>query len=265
MKRLTAVLLAISLTISACAAPSGSSAGSGSGAASGGQSQAGEQSQAGGQSQTESGEGFVAAGEDREETAGEQAQDSTSGSSAEGGAQAGLVIIEEREGNYRSAAGKKKSKATDPANSVLKAAEGSGENTPKVSQKKDYTVMVYIVGSNLESRYGSATNDIAEMRQAGLDYDKTNLLVYTGGSKRWVSDIPSTSNNVLDLSKDPEEKDSKERIVAHTDKSANMGIPQTLSEFVNYCAENYPAQHYGLILWNHGGGPLFVYVSNVLF
>ena len=125
--------------------------------------------------------------------------------------------------------------------------------------------MVYIVGSNLESRYGSATNDIAEMRQAGLDYDKTNLLVYTGGSKRWVSDIPSTSNNVLDLSKDPEEKDSKERIVAHTDASANMGIPQTLSEFVSYCTENYPAQHYGLILWNHGGGPLWGYGSDELF
>ena len=269
MKRLTAVLLAISLTTSACAAPSGSSAGSGSSAASDGQtsalSQTSEQGTTGEQSQTESGEGFVPAGEDREETAGEQAQDSTSDSSAEGGAQAGLVIIEEREGNYRSAAGKKKSKATDSENSVLKAAEGSGENAPKVSQKKDYTVMVYIVGSNLESRYGSATNDIAEMRQAGLDYGKTNLLVYTGGSKRWVSDIPSTSNNVLDLSKDPEEKDSKERIVAHTDKSANMGIPQTLSEFVNYCAENYPAQHYGLILWNHGGGPLWGYGSDELF
>ena len=263
MKRLTAVLLAISLTISACAAPSGSSAGSGSGAASDGKTS--EQSPEGGQSQTESGEGFVPAAENREETAGEQAQGSGSENSAEEGAQAGLVIIEEREGNYRSAAGKKKAKTTDSANSVLKAAEGSGENAPTVSQKKDYTVMVYIVGSNLESRYGSATNDIAEMRQAGLDYGKTNLLVYTGGSKRWVSDIPSTSNNVLDLSKDPEEKDSKERIVAHTDVSANMGIPQTLSEFVSYCTENYPAQHYGLILWNHGGGPLWGYGSDELF
>ena len=156
MKRLTAVLLAISLTTSACAAPSGSSAGSGSSAASDGQtsalSQTSEQGTTGEQSQTESGEGFVPAGEDREETAGEQAQDSTSDSSAEGGEQAGLVIIEEKEGNYRSAAGKKKSKTTDSENSVLKAAEGSGENTPKVSQKKDYTVMVYLVGSNLASR-----------------------------------------------------------------------------------------------------------------
>ena len=70
--------------------------------------------------------------------------------------------------------------------------------------------MVYIVGSNLESRYGSATNDIEEMRQAGLDFEKNNLLVYTGGSKRWVSDIPSTSNNVLDMSRDPEEQEAGE-------------------------------------------------------
>ena len=71
MKRLTAVLLAISLTTSACAAPSGSSAGSGSSAASDGQtsalSQTSEQGTTGEQSQTESGEGFVPAGEDREE------------------------------------------------------------------------------------------------------------------------------------------------------------------------------------------------------
>lgn len=268
MKRLIAVLLAVTLIVSACAAPSGSSASSDSADGRSTGTDTASDSQTGEQSRGETGEGFVPAEESRENSAAEQSENSASErpeNSDPEETQNGLVIIEEREDNYRSAAGRKKTKAADAEHSVLMAADESGESSPKVSQKKEYTVMVYIVGSNLESRYGSATNDIAEMRQAGLDYEKTNLLVYTGGSKRWVSDIPSTSNNVLDLSRDREEGDSRERIVAHTDKSANMGIPQTLSAFVNYCTQNYPADHYGLVLWNHGGGPLWGYGSDELF
>jgi len=34
----------------------------------------------------------------------------------------------------------------------------------------------------------------------------------------------------------------------------NMGNPQTLMSFVQWAIENYPAQKYMLVLWNHGGG-----------
>ncbi len=34
----------------------------------------------------------------------------------------------------------------------------------------------------------------------------------------------------------------------------NMGDKLTLISFINYCKTNYVAQHYALILWNHGGG-----------
>lgn len=179
-----------------------------------------------------------------------------------------LVILEEGEESYRSAADRKKAKVAGEDYSPLLDAGKNGEATANVSQKKDYTVMVYIVGSNLESRYGAATRDIAEMRQAGLDFEKSNLLVYTGGSKRWVSDIPNTRNNVLDMSKDRSEgtiTNNAERIVASTEVSADMGIPQTLAEFVNYCTAYYPAEHYGLVLWDHGGGPLWGYGSDELF
>jgi len=33
-----------------------------------------------------------------------------------------------------------------------------------------------------------------------------------------------------------------------------MGAPETLAGFVNFASANYPAEHYGMILWNHGGG-----------
>ena len=35
-----------------------------------------------------------------------------------------------------------------------------------------------------------------------------------------------------------------------------MGDPETLSGFLQYGMENYPARDYALILWDHGGGPM---------
>jgi len=35
---------------------------------------------------------------------------------------------------------------------------------------------------------------------------------------------------------------------------ANMGNPQTLIDFAQWGMTNYPADHYALIIWNHGGG-----------
>ena len=214
--------------------------------------------------------GETAAGDRSDDAAGETVstdQDDADSAEAESENNSGLVILEEDEGDYRSAAGKRSAQGGDPAASLLHAVTGT-EDDAKTGNgggnpEKEYTVMVYIVGSNLESRYGAATNDMEEMRAAGLDFDRTNLLVYTGGSKRWVSNIPNTSNNVLDMSVDT--RSQTDRIMAQTDSSADMGLPETLAEFINYCTTNYPARHYGLILWDHGGGPLWGYGSDELF
>lgn len=34
----------------------------------------------------------------------------------------------------------------------------------------------------------------------------------------------------------------------------NMGEPNTLSDFINWATSHFPADHYALVLWNHGGG-----------
>ena len=132
--------------------------------------------------------------------------------------------------------------------------------TREAREEKAWTVMIYMIGSNLESALGAASADIAEMTDAGLDYDKNNLVLYTGGSTRWQTDIPCDRNCVIDMSL-PE----SERIVAGTDGNADMGARETLGAFVNFCTEYYPAGHYALILWDHGGGPLWGYGSDELF
>ena len=39
-------------------------------------------------------------------------------------------------------------------------------------------------------------------------------------------------------------------------EKANMGSPETLTAFMDYCYTNYPADIYDIILWDHGGGPV---------
>ncbi|MCR5795592.1 MAG: leucine-rich repeat protein [Solobacterium sp.] len=120
--------------------------------------------------------------------------------------------------------------------------------------EKEYTLMIYMVGSDLESRNGAATGDLNEIENAGIDFSRMNVIVCAGGSRRWNSAVPNTQNSVLDMSKDWDE-----RIVANTKSSADMGAPECLASFINYCTEFYPAKRYSLICWDHGGGPVYGY------
>lgn len=124
----------------------------------------------------------------------------------------------------------------------------------------EYTLMIYLLGSNLESRFGSATSDLCELIDAGVDPEKVNILVYTGGSRRWLTGIPSDRNCVLELN-----GTNDLPVVAETSQNADMGAPETLLEFLDFCNTYYPADHNALILWDHGGGPLMGYGSDELF
>ena len=51
------------------------------------------------------------------------------------------------------------------------------------------TVMVYIVGSDLEPQGNYATTDITEMMRSGLDTDQVTVLIMTGGTTSWGNSI----------------------------------------------------------------------------
>ena len=165
--------------------------------------------------------------------------------STEDTAQQGTETEEEEQGEFAKAMAKKSqsSENSDPTISSITASEGKKGKKGK-AKKKSCTVMIYMVGSNLESRMGNATKDLEEIDGAGLVFENYNVIVYTGGSTRWVGDVPCDQNCVLDMS-----RKGDERIVAQTNGNANMGLPETLSAFLNYCGENYPADHNALILW----------------
>ncbi len=137
-------------------------------------------------------------------------------------------------------------------------AGGSGGKAEK------YTLMIYMVGSDLESKSMKASEDITEMLDCGLDTSNVNLLVYTGGTSMWYYDIPSDVNTTYLLTKDEDGEAALEELT-HTDKLLSMGEPETLSSFLSYAHENYPADRYGLICWDHGSGPLLGFGKDIRF
>ncbi len=126
--------------------------------------------------------------------------------------------------------------------------------------EKPYTLLVYMVGSDLESYYGCASSDLREMAASGLDPEMCNLIIYTGGSKSWELDVPSDRNCLWRLG----EGGSLEA-VASTSQLANMGSAATFLDFLTYAYAAFPAENYGLICWDHGGGPLYGYGNDELF
>lgn len=112
------------------------------------------------------------------------------------------------------------------------------------------TIMIYMVGSDLESCNGSASMDLQEMMNASVDTDVNNVVVYAGGASEWlIPEIDSKYNTTLLL-------DNGEFTVINETASVNMGEPDTLSNFINDCFENYDTDLYSLILWDHGAGPV---------
>lgn len=123
----------------------------------------------------------------------------------------------------------------------------------KGGKKDTVTVMVYMCGADLESQNGMATSDLKEMVNANLS-DSINLLVYTGGARKWKNNVVSANANQIYKI----ENGSLTRLVEN-DGNASMTSPSTLASFIKYGNANYPANRMVLILWDHGGGSVSGY------
>ena len=110
------------------------------------------------------------------------------------------------------------------------------------------TIMVYMCGTDLESKSAMATKDLVEMTKATLG-GNVKILVYTGGCTKWNNNVVSSQNNQI-----YEIRDGGLKCLVSNAGTASMTSPDTLASFIQWCAENYPANRNELILWDHGGG-----------
>ena len=146
----------------------------------------------------------------------------------------------------------------------------------------EWTVMFYLCGSDLESKHGLASGNLAEIASClpystlskisleypeivlsveQLDRMRVNVVVETGGSKEWHASELGMEVDTSALQRwrycpmeilriDAESTFELEETLP----LQSMADPETLSDYIRWAAEKYPAHKYALVLWDHGGG-----------
>ena len=121
------------------------------------------------------------------------------------------------------------------------------------------TVMVYMCGTDLESKSGAASADLQEILYGEIS-EKVNIILETGGTADWQNSvINSKTNQRYRLT-----NKGLQRLEDNLGKRS-MVDPKTLSDFIQYSKANYPADRYMLVLWDHGGGSLTGFGYDELF
>ncbi|CCY21057.1 cysteine protease C11 family [Firmicutes bacterium CAG:24] len=118
--------------------------------------------------------------------------------------------------------------------------------------KDQATVFVYMNGSDLESEDGEATEDLCEMLAANIS-SQVNVLVETIGTKSWSKRLGIASDHTQRY------KVEAGNLMLVDDSLGQLDCtsPDTLADFISWGAENYPANRYILIFWDHGAGPVY--------
>lgn len=119
---------------------------------------------------------------------------------------------------------------------------------------ESYTILIYMCGADLESSHttdeyqGFASSDLREILATPNKPSNVNIVVETGGAKKWASN-PGTDANFLQR----RHVEGSSLVVDQNATKANMGLSSTLQSFLTWGLQTYPADHTGLIMWNHGG------------
>jgi len=114
----------------------------------------------------------------------------------------------------------------------------------------DWTVMVYLDGDNNLEDVG--VTDVNEMETVGST-PEVSIVVQFDRIDGW----DSTNGDWTDTRRGEVIQDTDLLLISSPLASLgelNMGDPATLTNFVQWGAANYPADHYALVLWDHGGG-----------
>lgn len=111
----------------------------------------------------------------------------------------------------------------------------------KAPAQRNWTIMVYLAGDNNLDDAGVV--DIKEMKTVGTN-DKIAVLVQFDRAGASTQTVRYCLKKGTPLAKD----------AVQSLGETNMGDPKVLEDFVTWGATNYPADHYLLVLWNHGAG-----------
>ena len=131
----------------------------------------------------------------------------------------------------------------------------SGQCGASVQPTRKWTVLLYMNGANDLEEYGNL--NLNQIEQYGSDNNVTFVAQFKrikssasyddksdgdwSGARRFVLRRDNNSNSVTSP-------------IVSTRADIDMGDPNTLQEFVQWGVKTFPAEHYAIVLWNHGAG-----------
>lgn len=170
---------------------------------------------------------------------------------------------------------------------LLLALPFGGAALAEPEELPEWTFMLYMCGSDLESVHGLASYNLREIASLwfpekvvadtgdALELEDwhgggdVNLVIETGGAKAWLDLGPDAQGTVLDIDISPDHLQRYAVNMAYSEGMfgyvpsfslvdeqplQSMAAPETLSDFIRWSVSRYPAKKYGLLLWDHGGG-----------
>ncbi len=128
----------------------------------------------------------------------------------------------------------------------------------QTTRPADFVLMVYMVGSDLESVYNIGTEEIRSMMAEGSS-SRVKIVVQTGGASRWrMIEIEEGKINRLYIKK------GEVKTLEVLDNQ-NMSEAAVLTDFITDTVQDFPARRYGIILWNHGSGSVYGFGNDELY
>jgi clostripain len=115
--------------------------------------------------------------------------------------------------------------------------------------KYQWTYMVYMGADNNLSPAG--LQDMNEMETVGSTSDLA-IVVQAEFSSKYSEGVPTDTRRFLVMNDN--DTDSANLAAGTSIGNADMGKPETLKAFIQWAVQNYPAQHYALVIWDHGAG-----------
>lgn len=116
-------------------------------------------------------------------------------------------------------------------------------------KSKNRTIMIYMVGSDLESGGSMATFDLMDITSSNVNLEENNVVLMVGGAKKWHNFVNKDEIGVYNLTEEGFEKNKSYDL-------SNMGGSMNLYKFLKYSYNEFPAEKYDLIFWNHGLGSM---------
>lgn len=120
-------------------------------------------------------------------------------------------------------------------------------DTSGSSAMGDWTVLLYLCGTDLETEGGAATDNLTELLNVDLP-DGVRFAIQTGGTRSWMNDVVNSDVLQRWIVAD------NELVLLEELPLSSMGKAETLGGFLAWGTENFPAERNMVILWNHGGG-----------